>query len=364
MTMADTKELLKRYEPKQLKVLSTERQLFGSRFTPCGKFLISGGFDGLIHRWDATTDEFEPLPAIETHGGWTQAIAVDPASKRLFSGDSWGKLCCWDLVDAQSKPQWTIDAAHESWLRAIAVSADGKLIATCGMDKRVRVRAADSGKLIRDFSGHTDDVFALAFHADNKSVVSGDLQGKIKQWDLSSGQQVREFDAGLLFAAHRLQDVGGVRVLALSPDNSQLVAAGTQPKNGGNVQGVPTILVFDWKSGKLVKTMEVGQASDVYVSDLQFHAAGFLIVTTSGNPGTGKLLYLHIKDQKPFFTSTKMANCKAVSVHPNGLRIAVTAVNRGSNGNGRRLGKDGEYAGNSSPIHIFDMPNPVEAKAE
>ena len=44
-------------------------------------------------------------------------------------------------------------------------------------------------------------------------------------------------------------------------------------------------------------------------------------------------------------------------MHPNGRRIAVTATNNGSNGNGRRL-KNGAYLGNNSPLHILDMPKP------
>jgi hypothetical protein len=43
-------------------------------------------------------------------------------------------------------------------------------------------------------------------------------------------------------------------------------------------------------------------------------------------------------------------------VHPNGIRLAVSATNGGSNGNGRRIGKDGEYPGNYSPLHILDLP--------
>jgi hypothetical protein len=35
------------------------------------------------------------------------------------------------------------------------------------------------------------------------------------------------------------------------------------------------------------------------------------------------------------------------------------ATNRGSNGNGRRLGENGEYQGNNSPIHLFQFAEAV-----
>jgi len=50
-----------------------------------------------------------------------------------------------------------------------------------------------------------------------------------------------------------------------------------------------------------------------------------------------------------------MPNCHSLSVHPDAAQLAVVATNRGSNGNGRRLDKEGRYAGNSSPIHFMQM---------
>ena len=50
-----------------------------------------------------------------------------------------------------------------------------------------------------------------------------------------------------------------------------------------------------------------------------------------------------------------MPNCHSLAVHPNGRRLAVTATNGGSNGNGRQLDKSGEYPGNWSPVHIWEM---------
>ena len=141
--------------------------------------------------------------------------------------------------------------------------------------------------------------------------------------------------------------------MTFSPDGTLLLAGGTRPKNGGNVQGTPLVLVFDWKTRKQIQALEMGPTSDVYVQDLQFHPDGFLMVATSGNPGAGKLHFQRLEDKKPFYTSSGFSNCHAISVHADGERLAITMTSKGSNGNGRPLDKDGNYLGNSSPIHLL-----------
>ncbi|MDA1017653.1 MAG: hypothetical protein O3A00_24740, partial [Planctomycetota bacterium] len=80
----------------------------------------------------------------------------------------------WPYTEERPQPRWSVDVARDGWLRAVAVSSDGKLIATCGLDQRVRVWSADSGKRLHEFVGHGEDVFTVAFHSDNNSLVTGD----------------------------------------------------------------------------------------------------------------------------------------------------------------------------------------------
>jgi len=351
----DPKQLLQKYQPKESKVLKLDRQMCSVRFSPDGKLLVAGGQDATIRRWDASGDTLIDLPPLTGHGGWVQTLGFSPDGKRLYSADSWGKLLCWNGADPEPKPVWIVDQAHDGWIRALAVSPDGKQLATCGMDRQVRLWSAEDGKKLQELAGHPDDVFALAFHPDGKALVTGDLKGVVRHWDLAAGKVTRELNAGNLYLQNRLQDVGGARCLVFDKAGTTLACAGTQPKNGGNVQGVPTILIFDWATGKVQHTLKVGTDGDAYVCDLAFHPAGFVMAVSSGNPGVGKFFFHRPGDEQPFFLMTKMANCHALAVHPNGTRLVVSATNGSSNGNGRQIGKDG-YPGNFSPLHVWDLP--------
>jgi hypothetical protein len=150
-----------------------------------------------------------------------------------------------------------------------------------------------------------------------------------------------------------------VRVLGFTPDGKKLLVGGTQPKNGGNVQGLPTLLEFDPATGKQTALQDYG-AGYVYVCDVRYLADGTRAVALSGNPGTGKLLVEKPGDKTPVYENTKMGNVHAVSVHPTLKRLLVTGINANNQGNGRVKGKNGEmdYPGNYSPVHVVEFPAP------
>jgi WD40 repeat protein len=348
----DTKQLQQRYVPKKLKAIDLDQQACMVRFSPDGKVLAAACFDRVVKRLDATTDQFTAMPSITGHDGWVQCLAFHPDGQRAYSADTWGRLLAWPIADQEAKPIWNVATAHDGWVRGLVVAPDGKTVATCGADKRIRIWAADDGKKQAEFSAG-EDIYCLHFHPDGKSLVSGDLKGVLKIWDLASGKSAREFDAKAMYLFERLQDIGGVRCLAFDKDGTTLACGGSQPKGGGFVEGTLLILLFDWTTGKVKETIKFGAAPDGFVKDLHLHADGFVMGVSSGQPGNGKLFFINPGDKEPFFM-TAMPNCHSLALHPNGSRLAVSATNANSAGNGRPLNANKEYPGNFTPIHIWN----------
>jgi WD40 repeat protein len=357
--MDEAKQLLEQFEPQQYHVLTADPQVHAARFSPDGKLLAAGGFDGRVRMWDVTKEEPRELSALEGHHAWAQAIAFSPDGSMLFTSDSWGLLQAWDMTFGQPQLAWSLDSAHDGWIREVHVSPDGKRLVTCGRDQVVRVWTAIDGAFLFELRAHEHDVYCARFHPGGELIVSGDDHGGIKVWSASTGEFQRDIDAGVLFLYHRLQDVGGVRALAFDRDGKTLAAGGTIPKNGATVQGTPTVLLFDFDKEELQHTLNLGATSHCFVHEILLHDAGFVIAVTSGTPGQGQLLFRRPQDEQPFFLSTKLPNCHSLSLHEATGRLAVVATNRGSNGNGRRLDKDGKYPGNNSPVHLFQLPSRV-----
>lgn len=335
--------------PKQIAEFKSDRQIAAARFNSDGSVLAAACYEPVVRRWSFDGKTLAPLPSLEGFHGWSTAISFHPATPRLFAADSWGKLACFD----GEKAVWSHDDAHDGWLRQITSSPDGSRIATCGKDMFVRVWDATTGKKLAEH--HTsEDVYALTFDPNGETIVFGDMRGHLEQWDRDLKKKQREYDASALFKLDRIQDLCGLRVMLFIDDGKTLLAAGTTPQNGATPQSIPTILFFDAASGKLTKTFTHGANKEGFIHDLVLHPAGHLMAVTSGTPGSGMLFLTNPADREPFHVNTKMANCHSLALHPDGRHFVVTSTNRDSNGNGRSLGKDGEYKTNSSPLHLFE----------
>jgi len=350
-------ELLKAYEPKPTKTLEHNRQVWCARYSPSGKLLVAGGYDGLVHRWDVSAAEPKLLTPLAGHHAWVQALAFHPKEDRLFSSDSWGQLSAWQAGEESPKPLWNVPQALGGWIRDVAVSPDGTRVAVAGNDAAVKIYNTTDGKLAQSLDGHPDDVFSVAWHPDGKSLVTGDLRGIIRQFSVESGKEVRKLEAKVLYQLDRLQDCGGVRKLAFSADGATLLAAGQKTPGGGFAVGLPAVLLFDWESGKLKQEMQVGDNQQGFVYDTLFHPAGFVMAVSCAMPNTGNVWFWQPGAAKAFFISKGLPNGRSLSLHTEGKRMAM-AVSVAQNANGKPKGE--VYNGGSAKIHLLEFPAPAE----
>lgn len=312
------------------------------RFNPNGKELAAACVDGVVCRWNL--EDAKPLAELKGHDGWVAALAYLPNGD-LLTADSWGKLNCW----AGEKVHWSIPA-HDGWAREIAVHPKSATFATCGRDGYVRTWDSKSGARIRETKIGTD-LYSLTHSPDENAILVGDLFGTIH----IVGEKIRTIERKEFHLLDRIQDVGGVRCLAFSPDGKNLYAAGSQPKTGGFVQGFPLLMAIDFATGKTLWSWKGASDNEGFVHDLRVLPNGHLAAVTSGQPGQGKFLLFEPPNATPTFTITKMQNCHSLDVHPDCKRIAVSATNANSSGNGRVKGKAGEYPENTSPIQIWEL---------
>lgn len=337
--------------PKELgKPLLPPVQISRVRFSPDGKQLVAACFDGTVRRWDVSGREPVELPAITGHNGWVSGLAF--AGNVLFSVDSWGRLTASD-VTAKGPQLWTVEAAHDGWARGVAHAIDSPL-ATCGKDGFVRLWEPATGKRVAGFELKSD-LLSLCFAPDGKTLFVGDLFGVVRELEVPSGKIVRTIEARELFKLDRIQEVGGVKCLMVSDDGKTLLVAGAEPKGGGFVQCVPLLIAFD-RTGNRLSQYKGANDNEGYVTDLAWHPDGYVIATTSGQPGQGKFFFWKPGEAAAFVTGGKHPNCHSVALAPRGDVIAVSGTNANSSGNGRVKGAGGDYPANTSPVQLWTVP--------
>ncbi|HEX8910919.1 MAG TPA: hypothetical protein VF796_01070 [Humisphaera sp.] len=348
------------------RVMEHDRELVFARFTPCGKYLVAGSYDGRLYRWSFDGDA---VVTFEGHGGWIQGLAFHPDGKRMFTGSSWGELIAWNYADETSKPLWKKADCHSRWMRAVALSPDGKTLATCGADRVVRLWSAETGDAQGDLATLPDDLMSCLFTpAESKfggSLLVGDLKGVVRQFDVAAKKVARALDASVLYnrpvvsGFKEINDVGGVRTLATDPAGKWLVAAGTQPATSGFLTGKPTAVCFDLATGERKHTWqwEKVDPSEGLIYDACWHPGGYFLFAASGQPGKGAVAGWKPGDDKAVYLNRTLTHGRSVAVHPDGKRVAVVQVmvkpGEGT-GNGRRTNKNGEYVGLIAQAKVFD----------
>lgn len=113
-----------------------------------------------------------------------------------------------------------IFAGHSDCIYALAVSPDGKTLATASYDKLIKLWDAAAGTEIRTLKDHIDAVYALAYTPDGKRLVSASADRTVKVWNPATGER--------LYSMGEATD--GLNTVAVSPDG-RLVAAGGLDKN-------------------------------------------------------------------------------------------------------------------------------------
>ncbi|MFN0074910.1 MAG: DUF1553 domain-containing protein [Prosthecobacter sp.] len=139
-----------------------------------------------------------------------------------------GMLHRWKLGEA--KPAQTVEA-HADNILSLALSRDGKQLATGGADNLAKVWEAATFKEIAKIEGHVGHVVALGFNHDGKWLATGSADKDLKVWDIASKEM-------LMLLGDKATPV---TALMWSPDSTSL----TYLCDNGNVQGVTELKTHD-----------------------------------------------------------------------------------------------------------------------
>ncbi len=199
--------------------------VFSVAFSPDGRRVLTGCFDGGGRIWDVASGQLVGQSMVHSSLVWS--VAFSPDGKTVLTG-SWIKRrgcgtpppaglsasrCSIRAVltlrpsarmarrsspGAQDKTARLWDAAtgrpvgkpmeHLDRVRSVAFSPDGKTILTGSWDKMARTWDAASGEPLGVVLEHSGWVNSVAFSPDGKTILTGSSDGTAQLWDAATGR--------------------------------------------------------------------------------------------------------------------------------------------------------------------------------
>jgi WD40 repeat protein len=276
-------------------------------FSPDGKTLATGDDYHRVRLWEVTTGKEKVRSA--GLGGPLSRLALSPDGKTVAGGCADGTIHLWDFPSG--KPRHTLEA-HPGGVSAVIFARGGGLVSS-GDDGKVCIWDPATGKRLRSFEAHEDRVVGLAISPDGKTIATA--QGycflSVLLWDAATGKrrpaQLRGAD-GYVFG------------VAFSPDGKTLAG-------GGFSEDSEVLWVWDAKTGKRLRKLK-GEGTGAGATALAFSPDGKVLAAAGWLKGYAQFDIVGTKTWKPIALtdaskSPEESLTYRVAFAPDGKRVAV-----------------------------------------
>lgn len=285
--------------------------------------IVTGGGDKKIKVWNV---DGTPIRSVDAHDALVNWLAISPDGKTLASAGLDGKVKLWNLADL--KLLRTIDA-HEGGATAVAFSPTGKLIISSGVDKMVKIWDLD-GKLIKSIEAATGKVLGIrtvtVFGMD--FIVSAGADGNVKVWSYDGATAygfVTDHVGGLTYVTGdpiaQLFYTGGadgkIKFWGLSGTGA-FDGAQSSPVRAMCVSPDGKLLVTGGEDGKATVWDTAGRKPIQTIDDA--HAGGVLIIAVSPD---GKSYFSGGNDRKLKIWDATGKLVKAIDAHDGSVKALV-----------------------------------------
>ena len=183
--------------------------------------VVSGSRDKTLATWsendvktDDSRDPFKVNQRLEGHTNFVEDVAVTTNGDYALSASSDGTARLWDLQSGATSANFQ---GHEKDVLSVALSYDNRVVVTGSRDNKLKIwNVVGQCKFTTDEDSHTDWVTCVRFCPGNRGghFVSGSWDQTVKVWNQGE-------------CLHTLRGhTGHVTCVAISPDGSLVTSAG------------------------------------------------------------------------------------------------------------------------------------------
>jgi general transcriptional corepressor TUP1 len=159
--------------------------------SPNGQLVAAATLDSCIHIWDAGTGNY--LERLGKHGDYVYSVKFTPDGKGLVSGSLDKTLKYWDVTGFMSVIKGRREGANDGWTNGHGGSANGKTAndSLCRLNltgHKVWPSSNFSSPALKLLIYYYQDyVVSVAVSNDGKWIASGSKDRGVRFWDANSG---------------------------------------------------------------------------------------------------------------------------------------------------------------------------------
>jgi GTPase SAR1 family protein/DNA-directed RNA polymerase subunit RPC12/RpoP len=247
----------------------------------------------------------EPLAVLERklvgHKHWVSTLAVSPDGKWVASGSDDQTVKIWDLETGYCRATMK---GHTDRVESVAITPDGRRVLSGSPDQSIRVWDANSGESLAKLEAHSNQIWSVVALQDNVRALSAGWDRMVRLWDLASYSCIKTIECGKENA-----DV----VFTIAVDGAGVRAV------SGHRDGL--VRCWSLETGECLTTLDGHTGT---VNTVQVHPEGRFVVSGS-NDMTVKVWDLEAGTCVGTLEGHQ-STVEAVAISPDGCLIASTGL--------------------------------------